>query len=147
MKKTLSYAIAAASLLAGLSALSIPMVFADSSSGRIAAIGYKDREMTIPIEYKIEKYSVNANGQTYGAPGDSPYVEDLPDLMLVVGDNGKEGYVYKDEFLKHPETIEEIQAYMASLENGTYVPAVYNVYAADGVTVIDTFTETLSQQN
>ena len=146
MKKIWGYATAAMSLLAGLSVMSLPIVFADNTSNA-APIAYKDKEMTIPVEHRTEAYSVNTNGLTYGTAGDAPYAEDLPDLMLAVGDNGKLGYVYTEELFKGPETPEEVMAYMASINNGTYVPAVINVYESDGVTVIDTLTETLSQQN
>lgn len=108
---------------------------------------YHDKEMTQIVPHTYVDYEVNENGQTYGTDIDSPYVEDLPDLMAVIGDHGKQGYVYRDEFLgdppSNPEEAVEIQK---SIENGTYIPKVYNVYESDGVTIIDTFTETVPDE-
>ena len=108
---------------------------------------YHDKEMTQIVPHTYVDYEVNENGQTYGTDIDSPYVEDLPDLMAVIGDHGKQGYVYRDEFLGDPPSSpEEAVAIQKSIENGTYIPKVYNVYESDGVTIIDTFTETVPDE-
>lgn len=89
-------------------------------------------------------HSVNENGQTYGTAGGITDLSLLPDLIAVVGDNGHEGYIYREDFMgEDPESPEEAVAIQESLENGTYVPKVFNVYESDGVTVIDTFTESV----
>ena len=108
---------------------------------------YYDKEMTQIVPHTYVDYEVNENGQTYGTNIESPYVEDFPDLIAVIGDNGKQGYVYMDEFVgTSPSSPEEAEAQTKSLENGTYTPKVYNVYEADGVTIIDTFTETVPDE-
>lgn len=108
---------------------------------------YHDKEMTQIVPHTYVDYEVNENGQTYGTDIDSPYVEDLPDLMAVIGDHGKQGYVYRDEFLGDPPSSpEEAVEIQKSIENGTYIPKVYNVYESDGVTIIDTFTETVPDE-
>lgn len=103
---------------------------------------YKDKEMTQAIPHTKVQYEVNENGQTYGTDVESPYIDDLPDLMSVIGDHGKQGYVYRDELLGDPPSSpEEALEQQKSIENGTYTPKVYNVYEADGETIIDTLTE------
>lgn len=62
--------------------------------------------------------------------------------MAVIGDHGKQGYVYRDELLgTPPSSPEEAVEQQKSIENGTYTPKVYNVYESDGETIIDTLTE------
>ncbi|MBQ7012910.1 MAG: hypothetical protein IJN11_03215 [Oscillospiraceae bacterium] len=108
---------------------------------------YYDKEMTQIVPHTHVDYEVNENGQTYGKNMESPYIEDIPDLIAVVGDHGKRGYVYRDELIgMPPSSPEEAEALHKSLENGTYTPKVYNVYEADGVTIIDTFTETVHDE-
>jgi len=84
------------------------------------------------------EYLLNASGETYGSaqyaqPGQEP------DLILVVGDQGRTGYVTAEDFAG-PEVSnpEEASRYMESdyARNGVVVP----VYAADGTTQIDVFT-------
>lgn len=77
-------------------------------------------------------FLVNENNETYGT-----YIEgestEIPDLILIVGDNGKEGYVKKEDlYLKQPETPEEAIEYEKN-KNNRIIP----VYKSDGVTVID----------
>lgn len=138
MKKSFNFAVIAISLVAGFSAVSIPLVYA----GKDSVVMYHDAEMTQPVEHTHSEYEVNENGQTYGI-GDANYVEDLPDLQCAIGDNGIKGYIYTEDLLHKgaPKNPEEAVALMESKANGTYVPKVINVYESDGVTVIDTFTE------
>ena len=137
MKKALSCVISAVSIIAGVSVVSIPIAYANKE--KIAV--YEDAEMTREVEHIHSDYEINSNGQTYGI-GDAEYVEDLPDLMSAMGDNGKLGYIYTSELLKTPSCPEEAVAYQKALENGEYTPRVLNVYASDGKTVIDTLTAT-----
>ncbi|MBO4877121.1 MAG: hypothetical protein J5501_03840 [Ruminococcus sp.] len=137
MKKTSIMIITAVSLFVGISAVTIPIAFAEKNSNTI----YDDTEH---IDYN---YPVNESGLTYGADNDSIYSEDLPDLMLAVGDNGKQGYVYREEFNYNPvSTPEQAAEYMRLLESGQYIPRTLNVYEADGKTVIDTLTEQIPDQ-
>ena len=152
MKKSFKFAVIAVSLIAGVSAVSIPFVHADENSSAIycggdPSIMYYDEEMTQPVPHVDGNYEVNENGQTYGVRVNSPYFEDFPDLQPVLGDHGIEGYAYTEDLLhkgaaKNPE---EAIAQMEAKANGTYEPVVIDVYESDGVTVIDTFTETVSQ--
>lgn len=41
-------------------------------------------------------YESNEAGQTFGSCADVASYDDMPDLVLVVATNGKEGYVYRD---------------------------------------------------
>ncbi len=142
MKKILSSALVALSLLAGFSAASIPLVYAQKES----AVVYNDAGMTETEKHVDGNYKANASGQTYGNAVDSVYIEDLPDLVSVIGDNGKEGYVYTHELFDSPSSPEEAMKEQEAIENGSYVPKVLNVYNSDGTTVIDTLTETLPVQ-
>ena len=101
---------------------------------------YIDSEMTIAVPHKTD-FDVNENGETFGSASDVIYVEDEPDLMAALGDNGKEGYIRKSEAdggvsecSTPEETVRKIEELTA---NG---PRVINLYESDGVTVIDTFT-------
>ena len=63
----------------------------------------------------------------------------------MIGDNGKQGYIYKEDFFgdiaMSPEEAEKITEAQRS---GTYEPRTLNVYASDGKTVLDTFTEQIN---
>ncbi|MBR3971042.1 MAG: hypothetical protein IKJ87_08195 [Ruminococcus sp.] len=89
------------------------------------------------ISEEENQYEVNENGQTYGSNPDATSLEELPDLVAVLGDNGNEGYIYAADFwsavLSSPEEALAMQE--------SYAPRVFDVYESDGVTVIDTFTE------
>ncbi|MDE6425062.1 MAG: hypothetical protein K2K89_02855 [Ruminococcus sp.] len=145
MKKTFKLATIALSLIAGVAAVSIPFVHADQQiEDRVVYICNEDGTLT-PAPHVEGNYEVNENGQTYGVRVNSPYFEDFPDLQPVLGDHGIEGYAYTEDLLhkgaaKNPE---EALAQMEAKANGTYEPVVINVYESDGVTVIDTFTETV----
>lgn len=88
-------------------------------------------------------YPTNKNGQTYGeVPDVMP--EDYPDLVGVVATNGKEGYVYKEDFLDEyiPQSPEDAVEYMNVLkelnDQGIYFK-VSTVYEYDGETVVGEF--------
>ena len=138
--------ISAVLLVAAVTAASVGtavVAYAQKSSPPV----YHDKEMTQIVPHTYVDYEVNENGQTYGTDIDSPYIEDLPDLMAVIGDHGKQGYVYRDELIgAPPSSPEEAVEQQKALENETYTPKVYNVYEADGVTIIDTFTETVPDE-
>ena len=88
-------------------------------------------------------YPKNKNGQTYGSTG-NVMVEDYPDLVGVIATNGKEGYVYKEDFVDEyvPQSPEEAVEYMEVLkelnDQGIYFQVV-PVYGSDGETVIGEF--------
>lgn len=142
MKKIFKGAIVTLSFVAGLSVVSIPFVHAFKNEN----IAYRDSSMTEEIPHIKGDYSVNENGQTYGVLSNSVYVEDNPRLVGAIGDNGKKGYVYFEDLIAGPETPEEAKKYRMAVESGNYVPKSINVYESDGKTVIDTFTETISDE-
>jgi len=127
-----------ASIVFCISVVSIPVAYANKNRSAV----YKDAEMTQEVEHTHSEYKINSNGQTYGI-GDAEYVEDLPDLISAMGDNGILGYIYTSELLKTPSSPKEAVAYQKKLDNGEYIPRTINVYESDGKTVIDTLTETL----
>lgn len=91
--------------------------------------------------YNKPQYQVNKYGQTYGHVA-AKDIEDYPDLVACIGDNGKEGYVYSKEFLEiTAKTPEEAAKIAEEQHNGTYIPRILTVYKSDGKTPIDTFTE------
>ena len=106
---------------------------------------YLDPEHTIRAPHADVGYQINENDQTYGTAPDSVYPEDYPDLISVIGDNGKQGYIYKEDYFgdiaMSPEEAEKIAEAQRS---GTYEPRTLNVYASDGKTVLDTFTEQIN---
>ncbi len=76
----------------------------------------------------------NVHGQTYGSELRAATTDDLPDLILVIATNGKEGYVRRtDLYLPGPKTPEE--AANRDTSSARRIP----VYEVDGVTVIGVF--------
>lgn len=101
---------------------------------------YIDSEMNIAVPHKTD-FEVNENGETYGNMLGVFYVEDEPDLMAAIGDNGIEGYVRRTELEgEPPASPEEAIKMQEEREKNGNPPKVVNVYEADGVTVIDTLT-------
>lgn len=90
---------------------------------------------------QLSDFPVNENGETYGS---AMYAEldAVPDLVLARGDNGVEGYLRAVEcaFLLDPNPPKSPEEAIARQEAEQGKTFVYNVYALDGVTVVDTFT-------
>jgi len=83
---------------------------------------------------------VNEYNQTYGSNLATTEYGNEPDLILVEADNGKNGYVYKDDFYdtaNQPNNPKEALAYMERLEKDG--PKTIPVYEHDGKTVIGSF--------
>lgn len=139
MKKTGLLPIAA--LICGLSLGTGIVTYAVSSSSESGPKLYDDSEMKIEVTYDKPDYPVNQDGLTYGA--DKPEllidIKDRPDLQLVVGDNGIEGYCYKEDLFdfSSPSSPEEALRLQEERKN---TKKIINVYKNDGKTVIDTFT-------
>jgi hypothetical protein len=91
-----------------------------------------------------DRFSVNAQGQSYGSladvgvPGKQYNSDAEPELALVVADSGIEGYIYSAE-LASPDFKTPEEA-MAWTEENRSKPMVLDVFEADGVTRIGTFT-------
>ena len=106
---------------------------------------YLDPEHTIRAPHADVGYQINENDQTYGTAPDSVYPEDYPDLISVIGDNGKQGYLYKEDYFGDiAMSPEEAVKITEAQRSGTYEPRTLNVYASDGKTVLDTFTEQIN---
>ena len=81
----------------------------------------------------ISAYETNENGQTYGSA--SSEEDELPDLIAVIAENGKQGYVYKEGFTgeipKSPDEAAKTPKESADI--------VIPVYESDGTTEIGTY--------
>lgn len=95
-------------------------------------------------ENKFE-IKINEKGQTYGSNLANTKYGNEPDLILVETDNGKSGYVYKDDFYdtaNQPKNPEEAVAYTKMVEKKVKKHGYYKaipVYEKDGTTVIGSF--------
>jgi|SRR5690606_1101897 len=81
-------------------------------------------------------YEVNENGSTYGSDYYAESIEDSPDLIKVLGDNGIEGYVYSKDINVKLDTLSEVLNYINSEDQSN---KTIPVYEEDGITVVDTF--------
>ena len=93
--------------------------------------GYTDQQIK-----ELQELHTNDRGQTYGAEAF------LPDLVVVISDQGEVGYVYAKELEEIPEgnvnNPAEAAEYMQNRDK--YLPYVIDVYDSDGETEIGTFT-------
>ncbi len=117
-------------------------VFAFASESKKDTAIYSDAKMTKNVvQEEPNVYRTNSSGETYGSSANALYIEDFPDLMAVIGDNGKEGYVRTIDMIGEapasPEEALKIQENSARRGNP---PTIINVYDSDGKTVIDTYT-------
>ncbi len=97
-------------------------------------------------------YPRNGDGLTYGSAADATSPANEPDLILVVMDDGNEGYVKKVE-LDEANGAAAVATFKSPEEALTWQEACRNapapvvpVYAVDGRTVIGTFTLDNSQE-
>ncbi len=144
MKKHITGIVTAVSLIAVSSLTTALCAMGSSKDNNITEgpVMYYDTEMKKPVEHSDVDYDVNESGQTYGSGLYANYISDLPDLIAVVGDSGRNGYVYAEDFIgDEPSSPEEAVRLMEAKKNGTYKAPVLTVYDSDGKTVIDTFTE------
>lgn len=88
-------------------------------------------------------FETTPDGRTYGGvPSGTDFLDrGAPDLIAVLGDHGRQGYVSKEllaaPFNDVPTSPEDALADQLARKRN---PAVLPVYAADGKTQIDTFT-------
>ena len=88
---------------------------------------------------------VNENGQSYGSELASIDYENGPDLISVEMEDGKEGYVYRDEFYDNanqPNNPAEAVAYTKKMEENIKkygYSRLIPVYEEDGKTEIGSF--------
>ncbi|WP_454150121.1 hypothetical protein [Microbacterium lacticum] len=98
-------------------------------------------------------YPVNKNGLTYGSALNAPSPDEEPDLIRVVDDAGKEGYVRKVELddangataAGRFTSPQEALAWQRERQALDSAPTV-TVYASDGVTITGTFTISLDNR-
>ncbi len=107
---------------------------------------YCDDEMTQELVPQIQKdYKLNSSGKSYGTGAAAAYVEDLPDLIRVIGDNGVEGYVYAAEMIgEAPSSPEEAIRIQEERIANNDTETIINVYDCEGKNIIDTFTMKLN---
>lgn len=85
-------------------------------------------------------YPMNENGYTYGKMGEQPGIS--PDLVYVLLDNGRFGYVYSDEYLGSFNTNKnewDMTKDTISTLSEQEINKSYNVYESDGETIIGTY--------
>lgn len=150
MRKTaiLSSAIiltAGLSLTAGTAIASLPTLI--SPLGLSASTGTSDEQMAAAI------YPRNASGQTYGSALVANSPENEPDLILVISDSGRTGYVLKKALdaangTEASKSFTSPEQAIAWQNSQALQDRVVAVYSSDGKTQIGTFTVSgsLSQQ-
>lgn len=85
--------------------------------------------------YSINPYQYNERGQSYGSIDGFLSCGYYPDLILVQGISGVDGYVYKNDFFCPGATsLEEAIAYYSTSSSYTV-----DVYASDGITWVDSY--------
>lgn len=92
---------------------------------------YMQRDIGVPME----EYKINENGQTYGSDFYAETIDEMPDLIRVLGINNREGYVYRTDLHWEPENLEDVLEYISLGNISRSIP----VYLEDGITVIDSF--------
>ncbi|MCL2054929.1 MAG: hypothetical protein FWG90_10930 [Oscillospiraceae bacterium] len=87
-------------------------------------------------------YPVNQSNETFGTALQADGITEYePDLIGAEGDNGEVGYVRKSElYTKMPSSPEEALRIQRERVEKRDFSRVINVYAEDGITVLDTFT-------
>ena len=150
MRKTaiLSSAIiltAGLSLTAGTAIASLPTLI--SPLGLSASTGTSDEQMAAAI------YPRNASGQTYGSALVANSPENEPDLILVISDSGRTGYVLKKALdaangTEASKSFTSPEQAIAWQNSQALQDRVVAVYSSDGKAQIGTFTVSgsLSQQ-
>jgi hypothetical protein len=121
-----------AKLTKGWAVIGTAALLAGVATGAVATTGDSSGERV--------DYPTNERGQTYGkapapAAGGQVSSNEFPDLVAAVGDNGVEGYVDVEAVTGGPLPSSPKDALAMQGE-----PIEYPVYAADGETVVDTFT-------
>ena len=85
--------------------------------------------------YNLNPYQYNESGQSYGPIDGFLSTGYYPDLVLVRGISGVDGYVYKNDFLCHSAASpEEAIAYYSTISS-----YAVDVYASDGITWVDSY--------
>lgn len=102
-----------------------------SASSTQETIAYQDSTI------EVSPLAKNEAGLTYGSSLGRGTPEAAPDLVEVIGNDGKTGYVHKEHlFPELPESPAEALALSARSSGEFTVP----VFESDGTTQIDTFT-------
>lgn len=106
--------------------------------GTSTAIGQVD-SVALPTQGQADRpdFPTNANGQSYGSLKYVEVAEDEPDLILVISDQGSEGYVNRTDLEPELKSPAEVEAWLASR---TPEDLILPVFTNDGQTQIGTFT-------
>ena len=104
-----------------------------------------DQESEVDPVAEFEKdfapVRVNASGQTYGPLRDGDEANGtVPDLILVVGNNGTEGYVERHIIIVPLDELPQSPEEALRWNEDHQEPRTYPVFESDGVTQIDTWT-------
>ena len=126
--------------------MKLSKVFIAIAACYIMLLSFYGCSETVNAENNADKFAVNEYGQTYGTIPDPNSVSDVlpmdvgeyyktyyPDLISVYATNGKEGYVYREEFCFVPSNPEEAVKYSQSKKEPL------TVYESDGRTVVGVF--------
>ena len=79
--------------------------------------------------------SINSKGLTYGSDMEITSINMVPDLILAVGTNGVEGYVYSSDLYGENASLSEVKASLNEPLTNHYIP----LYKEDGSTVVGMF--------
>jgi len=120
-------------------------ILTGSIVGTTSAIGNNAKErLFINYEERIKntakpQYQKNSNGKTYGSASIATSPDQEPELILAVGVDGTEGYVFKKDLDgEKPKSVEEALAQQEKLlknPGGRQIP----LYKEDGQTIIGVF--------
>lgn len=128
------------SRIAGRATAGIALAAAMGIAGGVAFAAVMGTGDTPPADQR-PNYAVNSRGESYGssAIASSPDLE--PDLILVVTDQGPEGYVRKTD-LDPPDFKSPAEAIAWQTNRDAAGPQVLSVFRSDGVSKVGTFTLT-----
>lgn len=104
-----------------------------ASASILTTVGDSNSTEGVAVSQPLEAFPLNAAGQTYGSAAGVEW-EAIPDLVLVIMDNGREGYVQRDLVFPPPASS------LAEAVDTRAAVGRINATAEDGKTVIGTFT-------
>lgn len=125
------------SLTAGTAIASLPTLI--SPLGVSSSSGTSDQQMAAAV------YPRNASGQTYGSALTANSPENEPDLILVISDSGRTGYVLKNALdaangTEASKSFSSPEQAIAWQNSQALQDRIVAVYSSDGKTQIGTFT-------
>ncbi|QJW38100.1 hypothetical protein [Cellulosimicrobium protaetiae] len=123
--------------LAGSVGLAGGIIAADKFGLGSSAVAVAPGDRTgVPEGIDLPPDAVNAKGQSYGSMVGRENLADAPDLILVVGNDGKEGYAKKEDLLKEPPSSPEEAVSLTQKRSSDTIP----VYDVNGEEIVDSYT-------